>query len=651
MWLCRLRHSSGDRHSACQGEVVNVFPKAHSLRSKILFGYMVLVVVIAVVGVWAIYNFAHINGVLNRVTRENYISVLAAENMVGAIERQDSAELLLLLGETRSATEIYQIGENEFRSWLAQEEQNITLPTEGDVVKKITADHDKYDRQFLHLHALALSGRVDEAHQLYLTETEPLFKEIRGQLNDLLQMNHQALMEGNERSRRTAFRATVSTAGVAALAVILAVLLGLGVSRAVVQPTVRLTRAVRRLRTGDLNETVEVASSDEIGELAREFNNLVSRLRVYEETMNDRVAAEQQKALTVITAIDDGVILVDAEQHIVLLNPAAQVILGLDGREAIGQSLSELKGQPQLAGITNDVIRTGKALHNTVMLDVDGENRFFDAEFVPLRLEPPSHWDGAEARVSGTAILLKDVSHFKRLDKMKSDFLSDISHEIRTPLTSISMGIGLLRESKTLSSMDREKELLDTVDGEVARLTSLVGELLELSRLESSRVRLDLQEVPLRELLERSVNSFEPQAEKQQINLRLDMEPGLPNAVVDPNRIQSAIGNLVSNALRYTPSGGDVTVSAKVSDGELRVSVADMGPGIPAESQERVFDRFYQIKGRPGGQAGLGLPICKAIVEAHGGKISVESGPERGSTFSFVIPLARPKDQPAEVSP
>ncbi|MDI3280098.1 MAG: ATP-binding protein [Bacillota bacterium] len=613
-----------------------------SLRQKILLVYLIPVLLSAAVGAWAIYNFLLLNRVLTAITRENYLSVLAAENMVGSLERQDSAELLLLLGEVRGGSDIYQLGQADFSSWLRRAEQNVTLPGEGEVVRRIKEKHEEYDLLFRRLHDLVVAGEAEQARQLYLARIEPLFKELRGRLQELLEMNHRALMEGNQRSRNTARRAIFSTVGFASGAILIGVLLGLGVSGAVVRPTVRLTEAVRRLGEGSAQGMAEITSNDKIGELAAEFNRMVARLRAYQEDVNSRITAEQEKAATILEVIDDGVILTDEREQVVGLNPAAEYILGLKSDEAKGKSIFWVTRQPVVAEMVREVMARGRVAHNrTISLNLEGEEHFFDVEVALLRGGPGE----AAPEGRGAVVLLKDVTYFKRLERMKSDFLSDVSHELRTPLTSISMGLGLLSESKLLAGAQRESQLLATVQEEVSRLTQLVEELLALSRFEAGRVQLKLQSLSLAEFLQRVAAPFQPQAEAQGVELRLDLPEDLPALKADPEKLRSVVANLLVNALRYTPAGGRISVGARAKGGEVTISVSDTGPGIPAALREKIFDRFFQIGERPGGQAGLGLAIAREIVRLHGGRIWVESEEGKGATFSFTLPLTGPRGE------
>ncbi|MGE5599724.1 MAG: sensor histidine kinase, partial [Bacteroidota bacterium] len=303
---------------------------------------------------------------------------------------------------------------------------------------------------------------------------------------------------------------------------------------------------------------------------------------------------------------------------------------------AMGKDIAEVTRQPVLHEMIETALETGRAPHNrTVVIESAEKRRFYDAEVVPLKTDREGRRSDG---VLGMVVLLKDVSYFKRVEKLKSDFLSDVSHEIRTPLTSITMGVGMLRESKSLAAMERESGLLAMVSMEAERLTKLVEELLLLSRLESGKIQLNLAETELPGLVERASAPFRPQAESKRIDLRTEIEEHLPSVLADPDKLHSVVSNLIANALRYTPEGGCIIIRASRRGNGFGISVADTGPGIPQTVRERIFDRFSQLEDRPGGQAGLGLAISKALVEAHGGKIWLESEPGKGSTFHFTIP-------------
>jgi PAS domain S-box-containing protein len=589
-------------------------------------------IIIISVGGWSIYNFISLNNVLAKITKENYISVLAAENMIGSIERQDSAELIMLVGEISRGREIYRMANEEFRRWLELEESNITLPNEGNVVNEIKNNYLKYERLFSKLSSLLENRRNNDAHGLYFGNIEDLFRNTRSRLQDLLGMNNEALLGGNSISRTTARKAAISTIAVVAAAIILSIILSLGISNTITNPLIDLMIAVKRIRGGNLNEKVEIDSPDEIGELAKEFNDMVSEIRSYQEAISAKALAEQQKALTIIKVSKDGIIVTDEKGKVIMMNPASEYIFGLKNDEAIGKDIIELTGQPDIDDMVKEVLKDKKSPHNrTILLYIDNKKHFFDIEVIAL----PS---------TGAVILLKDVTYFKNLEKVKADFLSDVSHEIRTPLTSITLGIGLLKDSERLIEMSRERELIKMLGEQTNRLNRLVDQLLEMSRLETGKVQLKLQNIPFQEFITQIVTSFKPQAEIKKVHLEVEFTNEIPILRIDPDRINSVLSNLIYNSLRYTPSGGIIRVTVSREDEKVKVSVSDTGPGIPPELRDKIFERFFQIKGRPVGEFGLGLAISRAIVEAHGGKIWMDSKEGGGSVFSFVLPVSKEEE-------
>lgn len=605
--------------------------RERSLRQKILIGYFILVAVIATVGAWSIYNVRELNQVLADITKENYISVLAAQNMIGAIERQDSGELLLLVGERQQGLAICETGHQEFLYWFSLEEQNITIPNEGELVRSIKINYSKYSQL---RDALYSRDAIDEpgvARTLYLAEIQPLFSAIRADLQTVLAMNHQEFMAGNSRSSDTARQAVLSVTGVGGSAVIFGIIFAIALSRAVVQPIVHVTEAVKRIREGNLNETVSITSFDEMGELAREFNSMLLRLRAYEEALYGKLAVEQQKALAIVQAMADGIVLIEQNQRIVMLNPAAEKIIGLNSNDAVGKFATQVFHQPVMGNLLNQAGNSEKNfIERTVTIKVEGREHFYEIEAVPFQ-------DGVE--VTGYAVILKDVTYFKLMDKKKSEFLSGIAHEIRTPLTSITMGVGILNENSALKDNQGALELIAVIQEETLRLTTLVDELLELSRFESGRTELKIQQLEVATLLERIVASFQIQAKKAQVQLEISVAGDIPAVKWDADKVQSVISNLLANALRYTPVGGRISVKAAPATNTVLLSVTDTGPGIPIQLQNKIFDKFYQMEARPAGKVGLGLAICKAIVKRHSGKIWVDSSDGQGATFFVELPI------------
>ncbi|MBC7261766.1 MAG: PAS domain-containing sensor histidine kinase, partial [Chloroflexi bacterium] len=242
--------------------------------------------------------------------------------------------------------------------------------------------------------------------------------------------------------------------------------------------------------------------------------------------------------------------------------------------------------------------------------------------------------------MEGTLVILQDLTQIRRLETIRRDFISNVSHELRTPLASLKALTETLRNG-ALEDKEAALRFLSRIETEVDSLTQMVNELLELSRIESRQVPLQLTATAVAEIIVPPVERLRPQAERAGLSLAITLMPDLPRVQADIERAQQIITNLVHNAIKFTPPGGQVTISAEVVGDEMVICVRDTGVGIAAEDLPRIFERFYKAdRARSGGGTGLGLAIAKHIVQAHGGRIWAESGGEgRGSMFYFTLPL------------
>jgi two-component system sensor histidine kinase KdpD len=245
----------------------------------------------------------------------------------------------------------------------------------------------------------------------------------------------------------------------------------------------------------------------------------------------------------------------------------------------------------------------------------------------------------------GLGILIRDITREKELDEMKSQLLSTVSHELRTPLASIKgFATTLLRDDVEWDDASR-REFLAIIDQESDRLAELIGNLLDMSRIEAGTLRIETEPTDLRPIIEGTAAEFQMLTRAHHIEA--DLPSALPAIVADPRRARQVLRNLVENAIKYSPGGGPITITARVKTGVVQISVADHGIGIDEQHMEHIFDRFYQVDSastRKVGGSGLGLSICKAIVEAHHGRLWAESQPGAGSTFHFTLPLALPSE-------
>jgi signal transduction histidine kinase len=254
----------------------------------------------------------------------------------------------------------------------------------------------------------------------------------------------------------------------------------------------------------------------------------------------------------------------------------------------------------------------------------------------------------ADGDISGIVTVLRDITGQKELERMKSNFLSVISHELKTPLHSIKGFVDIILMGKTGPINEVQRDFLSTVKDQTAQLQRLINDLLEFSRLESGQIKLQPEMMAVSSLVDEVMEKLRPLAEQGGLTLVNELPADFPAIEADPVRMEQVFSTLIDNAIKFTPAGGTITVAGEVIADGVRLYFKDTGIGIPLEERERIFDRFYQIEGgptRPYRGTGLGLTICKHIVERHHGRIWVEGEPGQGAIFVVELPLRLPREE------
>jgi two-component system, OmpR family, phosphate regulon sensor histidine kinase PhoR len=341
----------------------------------------------------------------------------------------------------------------------------------------------------------------------------------------------------------------------------------------------------------------------------------IQNARLYQETENER-----SKLLTTLQNIDDGVIVLNDDLRIIYINPSARRIFSLGIAGLTGRLLFDIINHPDLRGLIDSVRENPLKFHEVTFED----GRVFYAHYAPI--------SGV-----GIAITLQEITHLKMLDRLKSDFIHTVSHDLRSPLTSIMGYVELLERVGALN--DQQRDFVRRIQSSAKDITYLVNELLDLGRIEAG-FDTHRDRVQLEDILRYTLENVAKQAEDKSITLvnKTDGQ-GMP-VMGNPIRLRQVVDNLVSNAVKYTPTGGTVTAKLSLEGDQVVFSVADTGVGIPAADQPHIFEKFYRASNAPKGSqgAGLGLAIVKSIVENHEGRIWVESVPGLGTTFYVVLP-------------
>lgn len=429
------------------------------------------------------------------------------------------------------------------------------------------------------------------------------------------------LLENVESNIRGLQAALVSISFAGALA---ATILAYLIADRTTRPLRSITQAADRIALHNLSQTIETAPNNETGRLANAFNRMVRKLDEQYRIQQ----TESNKLSVVLDKMANGIIIINPESRVELINPAAQKMFGVSPAQTLGKTLAEAVISHHISGIWQESRNTGHPQSVEVELPAPRLRLYCTAS--PLEEALPGH----------TLITIQDLTHLRRLETIRQDFVSNISHELRTPLASLKALSETLQEG-ALEDPPAARKFLERIDQEVDALTQMVNELLELTRIESGKTPLDRIPISPCAILQHACDRLQEQADRARLSVTIECDADLPVISVDPKRMEHVVVNLLHNAIKFTPPGGAIHLAA-TQDGEFcQFAIQDTGSGIPERDLPRIFERFYKgDKARSSGGTGLGLAIARRLVEAHGGTITVDSIEGQGSTFTFRLPVS-----------
>ncbi|MGO4185277.1 two-component system histidine kinase PnpS [Paenibacillus sp. TAF43_2] len=446
---------------------------------------------------------------------------------------------------------------------------------------------------------------------------------VPGQAPDVIRLA-MSLKEVDESIRQLTMMLFLGLLVLFLIAAFISYRLALGLTK----PLEQITKVAKRIKNMDYLARVKVTKQDEIGELGNAINAMADSLQI----QMTRIQQNENQLESVLDNMINGIVMIDLNGKIVLMNRRAEEVLGFSARELVGRHYAEAKQQYELSQMIQEGLKSKQHLREEITFYFP-EERLLELNLVPI------HPEGND--FSGVLLVLQDVSAIRRLERMRSEFVANVSHELKTPITAVK-GFAETLLGGAVNDEETARSFLQIIFDESDRLNRLIGDILELSKIESRRVPLVFSPVEVDTFVHKSIKLMESEAVRKRIELSMNIEPGL-YVEADEDRLRQIIMNLLSNGINYTPEGGRVSLKVEaLGDDHIRIQISDSGIGIPKKDLPRIFERFYRVdkaRSRSSGGTGLGLSIVKHLVELHKGTIAVTSDVGVGSTFTIELPV------------
>lgn len=607
-----------------------------TLKSKISLGVIFLFAVILLLSVLGILFINQLAQKSKGTIVDNYSSVNYMMNMISELDDINTFQIKYLEKKNfvdSVAVNKYHESKNIFDKNLQLESGIITEIGEGELVHQL---HSAYREN------LTTYGQLRNNPQLTEKDFETLsgkYLSVKNIILDIYHLNISAIIHKTNNLQATADDVTLYMSIVATLSILITVSFIFTFPAGIVGPIKELTEKIKSISEKNYDQKLEINSNDELGELAAAFNAMAARLKLYDAKQIDQLLFEQKRLETVVHTFEDGILFIDENLKVVLVNNTILQLTGLKEKDVLHHYIPEISGY-------NDLI---KEIYKTVSL----KNSDTEVEIKPIRIvqggkefffnietEDIITYAESEKKETfiGNLILLKNITKYQERDKAKTNLLATASHELKTPLSSINLSLKLLDDKRVGVLNDEQKEIIAALRQHSNRLSRVINELLDYSQIETGNIRLKFTSVKPDIVLDIGVTALMMQVSEKNIDLQTVIEEDLPEIHADLEKLVFVFINILNNAIRYSKKGDEIKIEVKKVDNDVQFSIKDNGPGISKEDKDKLFQRFTQVGEISKQGWGLGLAISREFLHAQNGRIWVESEVGKGSKFIFSIP-------------
>lgn len=558
---------------------------ALKLKTKVALGVGFLFTLLLLVGGIGFYYFNKISIESQDLLKDNYNSVEYGRKMLDALNTWER--------ERDTARTIFE--EN-----LAAQEGNITEQGETTVTNALRQDYNAF---------------------LQHDDSMPLQMSLQKNISRIIQLNLNAINEKNATAQKAIENAKLIITMIVTFCLLIGFTFMVNFPGLIANPITKLTEGIKAIANKNYSQRIHLQRNDEFGDLAKAFNDMAEQLDEYEHSNLAKIMFEKKRAETVINSLKDASIGIDKNGTVLFANQQALQLLNLKESEVVGHKQEAIQQR-------NDLFRflTNEENGMPFKIVVNDKENYFTKEQIDIQQENEK---------TGHVIILKNITPFKELDVAKTNFIATISHELKTPLASSDFSLRLLEDERIGKLTAEQKELVQSLKDDNQRLLRILSELLDLSQVESGKMQLNLQPVPVNEIILKALGAVQNAAKEKNILIKQQLADNLPAVQADAEKAVWIINNFLTNAIRYSAQNDHIIIKSNQPDEQhIEIGVQDFGIGIDAALQQKVFDRFYRVPGiheKKG--TGLGLAISKDFADAMSGEIGVDSTPGKGSYF------------------
>lgn len=614
-----------------------------SISYKIALGYVVIIFINFTISIFAIYYLNRLSSPLEESVEKQFQNVSASESMVQSLVQLELVQYELLNKGYNSGLLVeFHTYKNEFLNWHQRAVEGVSETMDVQVLDTILSQFTAYVSQSEMMQdQLNTTIKREQLQSIYYQEILPTVKKIETQCTQLIQINRAAIENARIKANQLSKLAKTIIIIFSIVAILFSIIASIYFTKNVVKPIKRTINSVKKISEGQLNQKIFISSKDEIAELGKEFNKMTDRLYEYEQMNIRQILTEKRKSEAIVAGMPVSIIVTDKDFKLSLVNAPAKKQLGLEKKNWEGKRVDEIIDDISLVHL------------------LSGRDKSYEKEFDPSKsiitlnrqektvylLARQVKITDAEEGISAIVTMLQDVTSFKELDHLKSEFIAIISHQIKTPLTSIIMIIDILLKEVKGKINEPQRDLLSDAKFDSDRLKDFILNLLQFSRLETGNtdftfINIDMDS--LEEMIEDVIKPLKPMIQQKKATFTKELRRPLSNFQADRQNFSLVLSNILDNALAYIDNGGQIDLVVVQIDNYIQFKIHDNGIGIPDEKIPFIFDKFVQansFQNNESGSIGLGLAIAKEIVNAHKGQIWVSSRPGEGSTFHINLPV------------